>query len=183
MATRKPNTTAFWTGRLPHWEVEGGRYFITIHLAGAIPNEGRRRLRTIAAQLELIRDHATPEWLRIQRMIFAEMVVEAIVERSRRGDWQMFQYVVMPTHIHMFCELGRSLQETCEDFKRWTGHRAAQILGLSGHRFWQREWFDHWSRSDEEDEKIVRYIRDNPLKAGLVEHHADWQFGSSGSSK
>jgi len=136
----------------------------------------------IFAEMEQWLDRA-PRNAHLQRIEVAEMVVEAIVERSRRGDWQMFQYVVMPTHIHMFCELGRSLQETCEDFKRWTGHRAAQILGLSGHRFWQREWFDHWSRSDDEDEKIVRYIRDNPLKAGLVEQHADWQFGSSGGSK
>jgi predicted transcriptional regulator len=151
MATRKPTTTAFWNGRLPHWEVEGGRYFITIHLAGAIPRAGRQRLRAIAARLSKLRERGLPEWLRLQRMIFAEMevwldsaqeglhlhhrdiaemVVEAIDERSRRGDWRMFEYVVMPTHVHLFCELGRrGLQATCEDFKRWTGHRGATILG------------------------------------------------------
>jgi hypothetical protein len=34
---RKPETIDFWVGRLPHWEVVDGRYFVTIHLAGAIP--------------------------------------------------------------------------------------------------------------------------------------------------
>jgi hypothetical protein len=24
--------------------------------------------------------------------------------------------------------------------------------------FWQREGFDHWSRSDEEDQRIIEYI-------------------------
>ena len=48
--TRRPKTTGFWVGRLPHWEVEDGRYFITVHLAGAIPAEGCRRLRILAEQ-------------------------------------------------------------------------------------------------------------------------------------
>ena len=31
---RKPTTVAFWCGKLPHWGIEEGRYFVTIHLAG-----------------------------------------------------------------------------------------------------------------------------------------------------
>jgi REP element-mobilizing transposase RayT len=198
--TRKPETTAFWVARLPHWEVAEGRYFITIHLAGAIPAAGRQRLMELAAQARAIAQRNSPQWLAAQRAIFREMerwldraawnpalrqpelaamVVEAIDRRAARGDWNVFEFVVMPTHLHLFAELGGlGLKRTVEDFKRWTGHRAAQILGQPGRRFWQREWFDHWSRSDEEDEKIAKYIRDNPVKAGLVQTHTDWPFGS-----
>ncbi len=92
----------------------------------------------------------------------------------------MFEYVVMPTHLHLFCELGTAgLKGTLEDFKRWTGHEAMQHLpGLDSEQFWQREWFDHWSRSDEEDERIVAYIRNNPVKAGLVADYRQWPFRS-----
>ena len=38
--SRKPETIAFWRGRLPHWEVAEGRYFVTIHLAGAMDASG-----------------------------------------------------------------------------------------------------------------------------------------------
>ena len=103
---RKPKTIAFWTGRLPHWEVEEGRYFITIHLAGAIPIQGRARLRELADNLRRIEAPQAPEWLRLQRRIFAEMerwldgaswntrlqrpdvadvVVDAIEHRHQRG--------------------------------------------------------------------------------------------------
>jgi putative transposase len=198
--TRKPKTTAFWVGRLPHWEVEEGRYFITIHLAGAIPAEGRLRLMKMSEQASAIQQKDSPEWLSLQRAIFREMeqwldraewnpklrdpqvaamVVEAIEHRHQRSDWHVFEYVVMPTHLHLFSEIGvLGLKETVEDFKRWTGHQAAKILSQDEERFWQREWFDHWSRSDEQDETIVRYIRDNPVKAGLVQDYADWQYGS-----
>jgi putative transposase len=197
---RKPKTIGFWVGRLPHWEVEDGRYFVTLHLAGAIPAPGRARLGRIAEELRRVPEHAERERLRLQRRIFAEMehwldrctwnprlgqtplaemVTNAIRHRHERGDWQVWQYVVMPTHLHLFCEAGgRGLKYALEDFKRWTGHEAARILNAKGERFWQDEWFDHWSRSDEEDERIVSYIRNNPVKAGLVEDYKKWPHGS-----
>ena len=198
--TRRPRTIEYWTGRLPHWEVEGGRYFITLHLAGAIPAEGRKRLRAMAKEFREISEHDSPDWLRSQRAIFAEMerwldrvgpnaflgqsdiaemVLESIEHRCERGDWEMLEYVVMPTHLHLFCEIGsQGLKATMEDFKRWTGHRAAQLLSVDGDRFWQREWFDHWSLSDDEDERIVRYARNNPVTAQLVDRYCAWPFGS-----
>ena len=85
----------------------------------------------------------------------------------------------MPSHIHLFFEvLKGSLKETMEDFKRWTGHRTLEILRRGCERFWQDEWFDHWSRSDKEDERIIGYIRRNPEHAGLVKSFHDWPWGS-----
>jgi REP element-mobilizing transposase RayT len=197
---RKPKTIGFWCGRLPHWEVEDGRYFVTIHLAGAIPAQGRAKLRQLISQLPKTHLLDDPKQLRVQRKIFAEldqwldrsawnahlqnkeiaeMVIEAIDRRTQQGIWNMFEYVVMPTHVHLFCEVGDSgLKSALEDFKRWTARRALGLLDQRGDRFWQREWFDHWSRSDEEDERITAYIRNNPVKAGLVQHILDWPYGS-----
>lgn len=223
---RKPQTTAFWIGRLPHWEVEGGRYFITLHLAGAIPAAGRNKVRQVSAQLRSSNDRCSPDWLRIQRSIFAEMerwldraewypllaqpevasvVAEAIEHRHQRGDWRVFEYVIMPTHVHLFCEFGPAgMKAVMEAFKRWTGHQVGPFCrkgpSESNHnpdaspavgparqagptapatfRFWQREWFDHWSRSDDEDERIMLYIRNNPVKAPLVENYLGWRFAS-----
>jgi len=125
------------------------------------------------------------------------MVADAIEHRRQRGDWLVHEYVIMPTHVHLFCEIGsRGMKAVMEDFKRWTGHRAAELLQVGParqagpdfdirsrpaggtYRFWQREWFDHWSRSDEEDERIMLYIRNNPVKAGLVRDYHDWPYGS-----
>jgi hypothetical protein len=52
------------------------------------------------------------------------------------------------------------------------------LLSIDRGRFWQREWFDHWSRSDDEDERTVVYIRNNPVKAGLVKSYQDWPYAS-----
>jgi putative transposase len=205
--SRKPETTAFWRGNLPHWEVTDGRYFVTIHLRGAIPAQGQLRVRAIAAELQKLDRQDDDRRLQIQRRIFAEMecwldrsqyvdylrnpdvaksVREAIEFREGR-DWHIFEHVIMPNHLHMFFELTAGaapnvdvsrLKNVLTQFKRWTGHEAAKILSLDGSRFWQEEWFDHWSRSDEEDERICAYIRRNPEKAGLVTDYREWLHGS-----
>jgi hypothetical protein len=140
--------------------------------------ERLRLQRSIFAEMERWLDRC--QWNpHLQRTDLAEMVADAIDHRHKRGDWQMFEYVVMPTHLHLFCELGRrGLKGTLEDFKRWTGHQAAKLLNVDTERFWQREWFDHWSRSDDEDERIVAYIRNNPVKAGLVQDYLQWLYAS-----
>jgi REP element-mobilizing transposase RayT len=202
---RKPETIEFWVGRLPHWEVVDGRYFVTIHLAGAIPEAGKRRIRNISAELQSIPSRNEDDRLRAHRKVFgemeawldraqrithlrqervAEMVIEAIEHRAQKETWRMFEYVVMPNHVHLFFELvnGR-LKETLEEFKQWTGRQAAKMISLQSDRFWQKEWFDHWSRSDEEDERIIHYIRENPVKAGLVAKFVEWRYGSWSRSR
>ena len=199
---RKPQTIGFWRGRLPHWEVEDGRYFVTIHLAGAIPSGGEERIRLLSEELaRKSTANADDSGLLVSRTIFremerwldsceenslladsaiAEMVVEAIEHRVRTGRWIVYRFVIMPNHIHLFMSvLKTTLKESLEDFKRWTGHQAAKLAELPGGRFWQDEWFDHWSRSDEQDDQIDAYIFNNPRKAGLVKRPEDWKYGGA----
>ena len=108
----------------------------------------------------------------------ARVVIEAI-EHRRGTTWNVFEYVLMPSHLHLFFELVQPGLKTClEQFKRWTAHQSCKVAGLDVNRFWQDEWFDHWSRSDPEDDRIVWYMRQNPVKAKLVEQYEDWPFGS-----
>ncbi len=196
--SRKPRTIGFWRGQLPHWEVEDGRYFITIHLAGAIPPEGQSQIKSTADMLYNIVSLDSPAWLKIHRQIFAnmerwldvqpntnwlgipsvaELVMEAVDFRRSRFEWEVYEYTIMPSHLHIFCSVGRQgLKSTLEEFKRWTGHQALKILHGKTDRFWQDEWFDHWSRSDEQDDRIVNYIRNNPVKARLTADYQSWPY-------
>ena len=204
MATRKPKTLHFWRGELPHWQVENGRYFVTIHLKDALPQVACNRIRELCDQYRASSRSSTDDdndhSLALSRKIFVEMerwldsnhsvihfkqsdlcemVVEAIQFRQRKAVWEIFSFVVMPSHIHLFFELNDelSLKRELEEFKRWTGHQASKLNpSFSARRFWQSEWFDHWSRSDEEDDKIVRYIQNNPVKARLAKHVGEYEF-------
>lgn len=195
---RNPRTIAFHEGSvLPHWEVSDGRYFVTIRQAGSLPDPVVKRLRerarrqetgietsrSIFADIEQILDRSNSTGDLTQPEI-AEVLMEAISYRATRDVWDVMEYVIMPNHVHLFFRLceGR-LMESLINFKRWTGRQAAEHLDRKGERFWQREWFDHWSRSPDEDERIAAYIRRNPVKAGLVDAHEEWPYGSWDTSK
>jgi REP element-mobilizing transposase RayT len=195
MATHR--TTSFYRGRLPHWEVEQGVYFVTARLHGALPAQVVNALRELA---EEIGQSTGPDKDKLQRQAFAilehylhnstgkkylaeppvaAMVMDAIAHMQASGWWEIFAYAVMPNHLHLlFALTGGSLRSTMLSFKRWTGRQGKAILSLSDRHFWQNESFDHWVRSDGEFERITEYICMNPVKAGLVDDYEDWPYGS-----
>jgi REP element-mobilizing transposase RayT len=132
-------------------------------------------------------DHqAEVRWLEIPDV--ARSVMETIHGYEERNVWEMHEYVIMPTHAHLFFEFregaaayrddeGKTLDNFMDCFKRLSGRRANSILSRCGEKFWQREWFDRWVRNQTEAEKVIRYIQNNPVKAGLVGRSLDWPFG------
>jgi putative transposase len=64
-----------------------------------------------------------------------------------------------------------------------TAREANRFLGRTGESFWQRESYDHWVRDSGELERIVAYIEDNPVKAGLVVRAEDYRWSSAGDDK
>ncbi len=70
------------------------------------------------------------------------------------------------------------LESIMHSLKSYTANRANEILGRSG-QFWQHESYDHWVRDLDELERIVSYIRGNPVAAGLCEQPIQWKFSSA----
>jgi hypothetical protein len=67
------------------------------------------------------------------------------------------------------------------EWRRWLPMRSglASAEGSTGLPFWQDESYDHWVRGPEELAKIVRYIEENPVVAGLVSRGEDWRWSSA----
>jgi REP element-mobilizing transposase RayT len=82
--------------------------------------------------------------------------------------------VVMPDHVHMiFLPLEDqmnevfSFEEIVGAIKGASVHSVNKLLGQSG-QIWQDESFDHVIRHAESLESKIRYLRENPVRKGLV---------------
>ncbi len=62
--------------------------------------------------------------------------------------------------------------------KRHTALEANKLLGRIG-PFWQDESYDHVIRDAEDLARIIEYVLDNPVKAGLVDKRNDWEWSFS----
>ena len=97
--------------------------------------------------------------------------------RTRHG-WAIGQFVIMPDHIHFFCRAEKDakiLATFIGQWKEWTSKRLARTVRLE-RAVWQPEFFDHILRSAENYGMKWNYVRDNPVRAGLVSRAEDWPW-------
>ena len=66
-----------------------------------------------------------------------------------------------------------------QSLKSYTAQQANKLLGRTGEPFWQRESYDHWVRDETERRRIISYIENNPVKAGLVNSPRKYPWSSA----
>jgi REP element-mobilizing transposase RayT len=92
------------------------------------------------------------------------------------GAW-LGAYVLMPDHWHGFV----ALDDTKLHLSAWVKslkNNVSKVLRTSGIQspHWQKGFFDHVLRSSESADEKWMYVRDNPVRAGLVTNWADWLY-------
>lgn len=115
-----------------------------------------------------------------QRRLFedfhrARMVVDEMRRLDNGGMVDSLAWVVMPDHVHWLFLLGEAetLSSVIKGFKARTARRLNLSMGQTG-PVWQKAFFDHALRQEEDMRGIARYIVANPLRAGLVERIGDY---------
>ena len=84
-------------------------------------------------------------------------------------------WVVMPDHVHWLFKLNNilTLSKTMQQFKAHTAHNINKYSNQKG-TVWQKAYYDHALRKEEDIKGISRYIVANPLRAGIVKHISDY---------
>jgi putative transposase len=101
----------------------------------------------------------------------SEVVTHArslLLQFARDHQFAIPAYCFMPDHLHVLAE-GLTVESTLERFmsrfKQKTGFWCSQ---QKRRRLWQDGYYDRILRSDEATLTVVRYILENPIRAGLA---------------
>ncbi len=118
-----------------------------------------------------------PYWLDIPQV--AQVISEAIHYRHDR-IYQLIAYCIMSNHVHLILNTEarddlKSLYRILQSLKLHTARKSNQLLQRQG-AFWQPESYDHVVRSSKELVRVIRYVLQNPVKAGLVDHWQAWPY-------
>lgn len=181
---------AFSANRLPHWQQQGGTYFVTFRLGDALPQDLLRRWTSERAAW--LRIHPLPwspdedreyqdrftgaveRWLDaghgsclLRRPDCAAIVREAL-QHFEGERYEHVCWVIMPNHVHVIFVLaiGQSLERVLHSWKLYAARRINQAVGRTGN-LWQRDYFDRLVRDQQHFARCVRYVRKNPEKAKL----------------
>ncbi len=152
---------------------------------GEFQQEKYKLFKKMFARYDDYLDHsAGPRWLAEPQI--AEVVKQEL-HHLHPEFYHLHAYCLMPTHVHLLIDLQdipeppkpksgqhyTALSHAMKLLKGRTGHTSRKLLGGTG-AFWQDESYDHVVRDEREFKRIVGYILNNPVKAGLVKNWQDW---------
>ena len=114
---------------------------------------------------------------RARRKILATKEIHAqFIAFARVGEARgirVGRYVLMPDHVHLFIR-GHADFVLCQWVRLLKRKLSAEILAPPPH--WQPGFFDHLIRNSESYAAKWEYVRENPVRAGLVASYEFWPY-------
>ena len=143
--------------RIPQYNYSNeGLYFITICT---------QNRKCILSKIIYNDDTEIPQLILSNYGKIAEKYINSI--NSFYKNVQIINYVIMPNHIHLICEIKKSINNNSKHpskmripmlvstFKRFTNKESKL-------KIWQRDYYEHIIRNEKEYIAIEQYIQNNP---------------------
>jgi putative transposase len=141
--------------------VAGGSFFFTVNLAD-------RRLRLLTENIEALRT--------------------AFRDTQLHHPFAIDAIVILPDHLHTVWTLPDGdanfsarwrLIKTSFSRKLAVGEPISSSRAGKGERgIWQRRYWEHTTRDENDYSRHIEYVHINPVKHGLVKRVSDWPYSS-----
>ncbi len=196
-------------GYLPHFESGMLLQHVTYHVADSLPHDVVTRLdvelRDVAPEhMDAERCTWLEAWIdaghgscMLKEPAIAELVQESFLHHDGER-YQLLAWVVMPNHVHVLIQpLGEwTLDKIVASWKSFSERKIAEYMrqrqaqaetqaqtqsqaGAWRSQVWQREYWDRFIRNEQHLNAIMKYIHENPVKAGLVTNAEEWRWSSA----
>lgn len=141
----------------------------------------------------LLDNYSVVSHLRNERL--ADLVQNSILHFTGER-YYLYAHVIMPSHYHWLFlprpdwaqelnerQLEKSRKSTPREvishsLQSYTSNQCNRMLGVTG-TFWQNETFDHFVRDEAEFFRIIHYIEQNPVVAGLATSAEHYKWSSA----
>jgi REP element-mobilizing transposase RayT len=190
----------FYRRNLPHIQPEGAILFITYRLAFNFSHEIKMKMLQKVNEINkksktnvkvkdklyfkyydevLTKINNYPDWLNNQEV--AKIIIDNLLYHHK-DRYELICVLIMPNHVHTILRplhqkngIYFSLQSIMKYHKSYTAIKVNRVLKRKG-QFWHHESYDHFIRDEGEFYRIIEYILNNPVKAGLIRDYRDWPY-------
>jgi len=95
---------------------------------------------------------------------------------SSAGHWLVGRYVILPDHIHLFCAPGVFPPSPLLNWVRYWKSMVAKSTGRGAGSLWEKNFWDTQLRQSDSYSAKWEYVRNNPVRHGLVARSQDWPY-------
>jgi len=178
----KQADTAIYYNKLPHWRQDTVCYFVTFRTADSLPQskleywhkerekwlaehpEPRSKKETIeyhkkfSNRMEYWLDQGYGKCILKDESI-RQIVTDSLISYADQR-YRLWEYTISVNHVHLLIEPieNKQLSKIMRSLKSYTAKCINERTGQSG-AFWQKDYFDHIVRSEEQLHKFIKYIR------------------------
>ena len=108
-----------------------------------------------------------------------EDVHRQLLQCTALFDFEISAYCYMPDHLHALITATSEGADFCELVRRFKQVSAFYYKKSNGRALWQPGYHERILRDDEATEAVVRYILENPIRAGLARGLGEYRFAGS----
>jgi len=116
-----------------------------------------------------------------------EALRESFRESKRYYDYQIDAIVILPDHLHMIIT-PRNAQDYPKIVRAIKYNFSIQLSkdeeqSMARHKkgmnpIWQKRYYEHTIRDEKDYLRCIEYMKNNPIKHGLVENSEGWKYSS-----
>ena len=116
-----------------------------------------------------------------------DLLRNALRAARRERPFVIDAIVILPEHLHAIFTLPPDDPDFSGRWRRIKGHFSTALIGASTQlsrrsngdlALWQRRFWEHTIRDEEDFARHADYIHFNPIKHGLVRRVRDWPYSS-----
>ncbi len=108
----------------------------------------------------------------------AKLFLEVLFSYRDDGKFQLYEFVVMPDHVHLILEPKPSLERVMQFIKGGYSFRYKKEMGSSA-EIWERSFTNHRIRDWDDYEKHRGYVYRNPVRAGPCQRAEEYAYSSA----
>jgi len=116
-----------------------------------------------------------------------EALRESFRESKRYYDYHIDAIVILPDHLHMIItprnakdypkivraiKYNFSIQLSTDEEQSMARHKKGM------NPVWQKRYYEHTIRDEKDYFRCIEYMKNNPIKHGLVENSEGWKYSS-----
>jgi len=105
-------------------------------------------------------------------------VVENSLRKFHGTRYQLKAWCVMPNHVHVLFRQDISLGKILHSWKSFTANESNKLLNLSD-RFWAPDYWDTYMRDEEQEQRTIKYVEENPMNACLARSTHEFKWSSA----
>ena len=120
-----------------------------------------------------------------------ELLRESFAKSKRNYDYRIEAIIILPDHIHMIIkpkiakEYPHIIRTIKQYFSKHCDERYYKHIEQSNSRWregykpiWQKKYYEHTIRNEQDYQEKVEYIYHNPIKHNLVDNPSQWKYSS-----